>query len=135
MGTSRTGDCAFAALVKIGEQPSFDIECLATELARLPTYGAPLRVLFDWSMVESWPVRAPSAAAIAGWNRAAPSITRSAFVHAHKWDRQAALLAALLRVANVEVLSFHPTRRDQAIAWLQGPLREMSFGRKPCPAD
>ena len=91
---------------------------------------APLCGFCSTGLLESWPFRAPSAAAIAGWSRAAPSITRGAFVHAHKWDRQAALLAALLRVANVEVL-FDPTRRDQAIAWLQGPLREMSFG----PAD
>jgi hypothetical protein len=122
MGTSQTRDRAFAALVKSGAQRSFDIECLATELARLPTCGAPLRVLFDWSTVESWPYRAPSAAAIAGWNRTAPSIARAALVHAHKWDRQAALVSALLRVTNAEARCFRPIMHDQAVAWLQGGL-------------
>ena len=53
MGTSQIrDDPGFAVLVISGAQRSFDIEAIANELARTPSCGSRMSVLFDWSMVE-----------------------------------------------------------------------------------
>jgi hypothetical protein len=124
MGTERTENCSFLALRRQGAQPKFDIVAIASELARLHTAGEALHVFFDWSQVSSWPFAAPSAAAIREWNKAAPLIARAAFVHDPKWNRHAAILAALLRVSDAEARSFRCVDAEKAIEWLEQASRE-----------
>jgi hypothetical protein len=58
-----------------------------------------IRVLFDWTGIEGWepgtgdPVRWPN------WRAMARPIDRAAIIHEHRWNRQAALLAAMLRIS------------------------------------
>ena len=124
MGTERTKNCSFLALRRQGAQPKFDIVAIASELARLHTAAEALRVFFDWSQVTSWQYAAPSAAAIREWNKAAPVIARAAFVHEPKWNRHAAILAALLRVSDAEARSFRRVDTEKAIDWLGRASRE-----------
>lgn len=102
-----------------GPQPKLDIIAIARELAHLQTGDASLRVLFDWSELDSWQFEAPSPATIQVWKEAVPSVSRAAIVHDPKWNRHAALLAALLRVCNAEVRSFLPSHRDVAVNWIE----------------
>jgi hypothetical protein len=120
METSPTENRGFFVLRRQGAQSKFDIAAFASDLANLQTGDAPLRILFDWLKVDSWPFEAPSAAAVQVWNKTAPAIKRAAFVHDHKWNRHAAMLAALMRVSNAEARSFRPPNADRAIAWLEG---------------
>jgi hypothetical protein len=81
METLHPGGPAFIVLRLQGAQPTLDIATVASELAHFETGGAALRILFDWSQIQSWPFEAPAAAAIRAWNNTAPSIARAAFVH------------------------------------------------------
>jgi len=103
-----------------GPQPKLDIIAIARELAHLQTGDASLRVLFDWSELDFWQFEAPSPATIQVWKETVPSVSRAAIVHDPKWNRHAALLAALLRVCDAEVRSFLPSHRDEAIIWIEG---------------
>src|SRR5947209_5762987 len=111
-GDSDPGD--FHRLRRQGAQPVFDIVAIAATLANLHS-GNGLRVLFDWSDVESWPFRAPPPAAIRAWNSRAPVVSRAAIIHNQKWDRHAALLSALIRVRNGQARSFHVPDHGAAI--------------------
>jgi hypothetical protein len=117
--TSRQGDSALFVLSRQGPQSKLDIVSIAAELTRLQCGGAGIRILFEWSQISAWPFEAPSAAAIQTWKASAPSIVRAAIVHDQKWTRHAALLAALLRVNNTQVRSFHPRDHAAAVAWLE----------------
>jgi hypothetical protein len=102
-----------------GPQPKLDIMAIARELAQFQAGEASLKVLFDWSELESWPFAAPSLATVQAWKEIVPSISRAAIVHDPKWTRHAALLAALLRVCGAAVRSFLPSDYDGAIIWLE----------------
>jgi SpoIIAA-like len=104
-----------------GLQPKLDIMAIARELAQFQTGDASLKVLFDWSELDSWPFAAPSMATVQAWKENVPSISRAAIVHDPKWTRHAALLAALLRVCGAAVRSFLPSDHDDAIIWLEQP--------------
>jgi len=118
-----SGDRAFLTRRQAGDQAPFDVAAIALELTlalqelALPN-SEPPRVLFDWSAVTSWPYKATSQEGIQFWQKNVPQIFRAAFVHARRWDSQAALLAALLRSTNAEVRSFSSARLDDAISWL-----------------
>lgn len=101
-----------------GVQSAFDVAALGEEMTRLSQDEAAQRFLLDWSSIECWPFEAPSAAALKRWNNFAPRFRRVAIVHAPKWNQHAALLSALLRVANTEVRSFHPRDHRDATVWL-----------------
>ncbi len=124
MGISHAENRTFVVVRREGAQPKFDIAAIASELARLQTDDAALRVLFNWSLVDRWPFEAPSAAAIRHWNNSAPTIKRAAFVHDPKWNRHAAIVSALVRIHNAEARSFHPPDHDRAIEWLEQGLQE-----------
>jgi len=99
-----------------------DIIAIAEELRHLQKGDAALRVLFDWSELQSWQFVAPSLANIQKWKETVPLISRAAIVHDPKWNRHAALLAALLWVRNADVSSFCRSDFDRAIIWLEhGP--------------
>ncbi len=121
METPLRGDRSFFVLRHRGAQPTLDIMAIAGELAHFETCDPARRILFDWSGVDCWPFKAPSAAAILTWYRTAPSIARAAFVHHQKLCRHAALVAALVRVRDAQARSFRPSDYDEAIAWLAMP--------------
>ncbi len=102
-----------------GPQPKLDIMAIARELAQFQAGDGSLKVLFDWSELNSWPFAAPSLATVQTWKETIPSISRAAIVHDAKWTRHAALLAALLRVCHATVRSFLPSDYDGAIIWLE----------------
>src|SRR5277367_2857298 len=108
----------FAVMRRHGMQPKLDIMAIARELAQFQAGDAPLKVLLDWSELDSWPFAAPSLATVQSWKETVPSISRAAIVHDPKWTRHAALLAALLRVCGAAVRSFLPSDYDGAIIWL-----------------
>jgi SpoIIAA-like len=119
----RVRDRDFLARMQAGDLARFDVAAMARELAlalqaRVKPSNEPPRVLFDWSGVTSWPYKPASQKDIAFWRETVPQISRAAFVHARRWDSQAALLAVLLRLANTEVRSFSPLRFDDAVSWL-----------------
>jgi hypothetical protein len=106
-------------------QPKLDIMVIARELAHFQTGDAALKVLFDWSELDSWPFAAPSLTTVQSWKETVPSISRAAIVHEPKLTRHAALLGALLRVCHASVRSFLPSDYDGAIIWLeQEPVGE-----------
>jgi len=111
-------DRRYVVLPRQGAQPEFDFSAIATELARLQTGTAELRLLFDWISVKSW-FKSPSASDLLDWNNTLPLIRRAAIVYTQKCYRQAAMLSALLRLANAEVRSFHHQNIDLAITWLE----------------
>src|SRR5271157_2317630 len=102
-----------------GPQPKLDIIAIARDLTHFQTGDASLKVLLDWSELDSWPFEAPSSATIQAWKETIPSVSRAAIVHDPKWNRHAALLAALLRICDAEVQSFLPSDRDGAIMWIE----------------
>ena len=116
---SQAGDRNFFVLRWRGAQPRLDIIAVASELAQFQTDDASLKVLFDWLELESWPFKAPTMAAIEKWKKTVPSISRAAIVHDMKWNRHAALLAALLRVRNAQVCSFRPPDFNRAVSWIE----------------
>jgi hypothetical protein len=118
-------DSSFVILRQRGAQAKFDIVAIANELARFERCDGALRILFDWSELESWPYE--PAAAIEGWYDRVPSIARAAFIHYPKWNRHAALLAALLRVGKAEVRSFRPLDYDRAVNWLRQGATNIRF--------
>jgi hypothetical protein len=102
-----------------GPQPKLDIMIIARELAHFETRDASLKLLFDWSALESWPFQGPSVATVRAWKDSVPSISRAAILHDPKWTRHAALLAALLRGCHATVRSFLPSDFDDALIWLE----------------
>jgi hypothetical protein len=115
------GDGVFFAMRQVGPQAKLDIVAIAWELSLLAEEHArkePPCILFDWSAVTSWSYEASSQKNLQLWKETAPRIFRAAFIHDRRWDRQAALLAALLRSADTEVLSFLPAQMDRAVHWL-----------------
>ena len=116
--TPKTGVRMFFVVRRQGPQPKLDIMAIAHELADCQTGDPPLKVLLDWSAVDSWPFEAPSLSTIQAWKETIPLISRAAIVHDPKWSRHAALFAALLRVREAEVCSFLPSHYDGAVIWL-----------------
>jgi hypothetical protein len=118
------GDLGFLTQRRAGDQPQFDIKAIARELTHSlndSTFSAtrrPPRVLFDWAEVTSWPYKVSSQKCVQFWKEAVPPILRAAFIHDKRWDRQAAILGALLRMANTEARSFSPARLAVAVSWL-----------------
>jgi hypothetical protein len=109
---------AFAVIRRRGLHPKLDIMAIAHELGQIQAGDASLKVLFDWSELDSWPFAAPSVATVRAWKETVPSTSRAAIVHDPKWTRHAALLAALLRVCGAAVRSFLPSDYDGAVTWL-----------------
>ncbi len=79
----------------------------------------PSCILFDWSELKSWPFRETKSASIAPWVNLAAQIGRAAIIHERRWNRQAAWVAAIMRLSGTQVRSWHYGERDQAIAWLR----------------
>jgi hypothetical protein len=76
------------------------------------------RVLFDWIALEGWDDRRKFNLSCQGWHSTADLIARVSIVHRHRWNHQAALLAAVFRVHGVQVRSWPTSDRTQALGWL-----------------
>ncbi|AMN43668.1 hypothetical protein [Rhodoplanes sp. Z2-YC6860] len=77
-----------------------------------------LLVLFDWSALAGWDDNDAACAACRKWQEAARAIDRAAIVHEHCWNRQAAVMGAVLRLNRVSVRSWAVADCTKAAAWL-----------------
>src|SRR5580698_9836599 len=96
---------------------------------------APYCILFDWSDLQSWPFGEVKSASIASWVNIAAQIFRAAIVHERRWNRQAAWVAALMRLNNTQVRSWSCGQRDQAIAWLNAQSGQRETSKIDLPHD
>lgn len=80
-----------------------------------------VRLLFDWRSLKEWSLEDWSALAFRPWVAASHRIERVAIVHHTAWNRQAALIAAILRREHVPVRSWMPDRVIDARRWLREP--------------
>ena len=78
-----------------------------------------LLVLFDWSELAGWDEGLSTTESCRLWASAARQMRRSAIVHDRQWNRQAAILGAVLRLNGVEVRSWRAAEREAAVAWLR----------------
>jgi hypothetical protein len=77
-----------------------------------------IRVLFDWTGIEGWEPRTREPALWPNWRAMARPIDRAAIIHEHRWNRQAALLAAMLRINKAQARSWLPRNLPAALVWL-----------------
>ena len=77
-----------------------------------------IRVLFDWIAVEGWESGTGDPARWPDWRAMARPIDRAAIIHEHRWNRQAALLAATLRINKAQARSWLPRNLPAALVWL-----------------
>ena len=97
-------------------------------------------LLFDWTALQGWDDRRSFPLSCQAWHATAKLIARLSIVHRHRWNHQAALLAAVLRVHGVQVRSWPERERAQAASWLSYlqdeatydlDARSVSEGRSP----
>jgi hypothetical protein len=77
-----------------------------------------IRVLFDWTAIEGWEPGTREPALWPNWRAMARPIDRAAIIHEHRWNRQAALLAAMLRINKAQARSWLPRNLPAALVWL-----------------
>ena len=77
-----------------------------------------IRVLFDWTGIEGWEPGTGEPARWPNWRAMAGPIDRAAIIHEHRWNRQAALLAAMLRINKAQARSWLPRNLPAALVWL-----------------
>ena len=103
----------------VGMQSATELGELSGAIARCVPGGEPLRILFDWTALEGWDVVEMGVSGCCRqWMSVACRIERVSIVHAHRWNRQASLLAAALRRQAAVVRSWPPRRLSDAIDWL-----------------
>ena len=96
-----------------------DLTVFETALLDRHAGHAQIRVLFDWTGVEGWEPRTREPALWPNWRAMAHPIGRAAIIHEHRWNRQAALLAAMLRINKAEARSWLPRNLPDALVWLK----------------
>jgi hypothetical protein len=78
-----------------------------------------IRVLFDWTGIEEWEPGTREPARWPNWRVMACPIDRAAIIHERRWNRQAALLAAMLRINKAQARSWLPRNLPAALVWLK----------------
>lgn len=78
-----------------------------------------IRVLFDWTGIEGWEPGTREPSLWPNWRAMARPIDRAAIIHERRWNRQAALLAAILRINKVQARSWLPRNLPNALVWLK----------------
>jgi hypothetical protein len=107
-----------------GVQTSEDITGAVVAVIQLCDGRDGIRLLCDWSDVLGWAC-ATRSLPVYEWGAAASGrIERAAILHHHRWNRQAAWLAAMLRHANVEVRCWRLRASDEARKWLLAPCAD-----------
>jgi hypothetical protein len=114
----RTDD-DFVTLRFGGFQSAFEFASFADTVDRLRGGRERLRVLFDWTALKGWDANGAFAGSCRRWKEASLLIDRMAIVHEHHWNRQAALLAAVLRSDFRQVRSWVPRDFAKAVMWLR----------------
>lgn len=107
----------FTTLRFSGVQTNTDIGGAVVAFIRQNRSRDGLRLLFDWSDVLGWACETRSLP-MAEWLAAAGRIERVAIFHHHRWNRQAAWLAAMLRRGNVDVRSWRLRESERMKKWL-----------------
>jgi len=107
----------FAKLRFSGVQTREDIGGAVAAVIQLCKGRDNLRLLCDWSDVLCWACET-KLLPVSEWIAAADPVERVAIVHHHRWNRQAAWLAAVLRRRNVNVRSWHLREPERARKWL-----------------
>jgi hypothetical protein len=95
-----------------------DLTVFETALSNRHAGQEHIRVLFDWTAIEGWEPGTREPARWPNWRAMAPPIDRAAIIHEHRWNRQAALLAAMLRINKAQARSWLPRNLPAALVWL-----------------
>ena len=95
-----------------------DLSVFDTALSDRHAGLEPIRVLFDWTGIEGWEPGTREPARWPNWRDMARPIERAAIIHEHRWNRQAALLAAMLRINKAHARSWLPRNLPDALLWL-----------------
>jgi hypothetical protein len=95
-----------------------DLSVFETALSDRHAAHERIRVLFDWTGIEAWEPGAREPARWPNWRDMARPIERAAIVHEHRWNRQAALLAAMPRINKAQARSWLPRNLPAALIWL-----------------
>ena len=95
-----------------------DLSVFDTALSDRHAGLEPIRVLFDWTGIEGWEPGTRDPARWPNWRAMARPIDRAAIIHEHRWNRQAALLAAMLRINKAQARSWLPRNLPAALVWL-----------------
>jgi hypothetical protein len=115
-----TGVC-FTMLRFSGVQTREDIDCAMAAVIQLCNGRDGIRLYCDWSAVLGWTCE-PRSLPVTEWVAAAAGrVERVAIVHHHRWNRQAAWFAAMLRRGDVIVRSWHLCQSEDARIWLLAP--------------
>jgi hypothetical protein len=77
-----------------------------------------IRVLFDWIWIEGWESGTGEPARWLNWRAMARPIDRAAIIHERRWNRQAPLLAAMLRINRAQAGAWLPRNLPAALLWL-----------------
>ena len=96
-----------------------DLSVLETTLSDRTAGHEHIRLLFDWTGIEEWEPGAGDPALWPNWRDMARPIDRAAIIHEHRWNRQAALLAAMLRINKTQARSWLPRNLSAALVWLK----------------
>jgi hypothetical protein len=95
-----------------------DLSVFETALSDRHAGHEHIRVLFDWIGIEEWEAGTREPARWPSWHDMARPIDRAAIIHERRWNRQAALLAAMLRVNKAQARSWLPRNLPAALIWL-----------------
>lgn len=114
----RSGNFAGITVCLRGRQLTSEFMEIPVLLADHCRVNQPLKILFNWSELESWRFSADASRCVQTWLEVGRSIERTAIVHHHRWNRQAAWLGAALRLGGSQVRSYRPIEVDKALNWL-----------------
>ena len=95
-----------------------DLTVFETALLDRHAGHARIRVLFDWTGIEGWELGTREPTRWPNWRAMARPIERAAIIHERRWNRQAALLAAMLRINKAQARSWLPRNLPAALVWL-----------------
>lgn len=104
---------------------------LAGRIGRKAKAVGHVRLLLDWRALKAWDLEDWSAPVFRPWIVASHRIGRVAIVHHAAWNRQAALIAAILRRENVSVRSWKHDRMTDARRWLLAPAGQDAISKIP----
>jgi NADPH-dependent ferric siderophore reductase len=95
-----------------------DLNVFETALSDRHAGRQHIRVLFDWTGIEGWEPGTGDPARWPNWRDTTRPIERAAIIHERRWNRQAALLAAMLRINKAQARSWLPRNLPDALVWL-----------------
>ncbi len=95
------------------------------------TQNGDARILFDWTKLQEWKLSSSEPKMTESWIRLARATRCAAIVHHSRWNRQAAWLAAALRLHDVKVRSWRRDEGDRAMAWLRSDCSSLVRAEAP----